>query len=41
MVFWFAGVCIRLKDLIEKLFPRRSRQRRQEVEKQEEGECKG
>ncbi|WIA09537.1 hypothetical protein OEZ85_008932 [Tetradesmus obliquus] len=29
------GVCIRLKDLVERLFPRRSKQRRNEVEQEE------
>eukprot|EP00775_Hariotina_reticulata_P011149 gene11149-11301_t len=33
------GVCIRLKELIEKLFPRRSKQRRQEVEKEEKAKA--
>jgi hypothetical protein len=31
-------VCIRLKDLVERLFPRRSKQRRNEVEEEERGE---
>jgi hypothetical protein len=31
-----AGVCIRLKELIERLFPRRSKQRRAEVEAERE-----
>jgi hypothetical protein len=30
------GVCIKLKQLIERLFPRRSRQRRTEVEQEQE-----
>jgi hypothetical protein len=33
------GVCIRLKDLVERLFPRRSKQRRKEVEEEERGEA--
>lgn len=34
----FAGVCIRLKDLIDRLFPKRSKERRREVEEEEKGE---
>jgi len=33
-----AGVCIRLKELIERMFPRRSKQRRTEVEQERERE---
>jgi hypothetical protein len=33
-------VCIRLKDLVERLFPRRSKQRRKEVEEEEKGEAR-
>jgi hypothetical protein len=39
-----AGVCIRLKELIERLFPRRSKKRRAEVEidrQREQGRQKG
>lgn len=33
-----AGVCIRLKEMIERMFPRRSKQRRTEVEQERERE---